>query len=231
MRRALRIFSIALITAGVVVMVDVAMTLIWKEPISTVYGSIQQSQAGGELDDVSDDFASDDDVAALQRQIARGAENAEVLAPGDSKRLAELFAEKVKTGQAIGRIDIPEMGQDDVMFQGTDEVTLRKGPGHYPDTALPGEGKTIGVAGHRTTYLAPFRRINELSKGDEIRVEMPYGRFTYKVEKTEIVDPYDVEVVDNVGYERIVLTACHPLYSAAQRYVAFGRLVAAEPRQ
>ena len=229
MRRPLRILSVALITAGLVIMLDVAATLLWKEPVSTVYGSIQQSRADGELDDVNADFAADAEVSALQRQIARGAENSEVLSPADSKRLAGLFSKRLEIGMPIGRIVIPRMNQDDVMLQGTDDATLREGPGHYPDTALPGEGKTIGVAGHRTTYLAPFRRINELQKGDEIRVEMPYGTFTYEVEKTDIVDPYDVEVVDDVGYERIVLTACHPLYSAAQRYVAFGRLVSAEP--
>ena len=229
MRRPLRILSVALITAGLVIMLDVAATLLWKEPVSTVYGSIQQSRADGELDDVNADFAADAEVSALQRQIARGAENSEVLSPADSKRLAGLFSKRLEIGRPIGRIVIPRMNQDDVMLQGTDDATLREGPGHYPDTALPGEGKTIGVAGHRTTYLAPFRRINELQKGDEIRVEMPYGTFTYEVEKTDIVDPYDVEVVDDVGYERIVLTACHPLYSAAQRYVAFGRLVSAEP--
>ncbi|UJA20002.1 class E sortase [Thermoleophilia bacterium SCSIO 60948] len=229
MRRALRILSIALITAGIVVMADVAATLLWKEPVSTVYGSIQQSRADGELSELNEAFAADADVVELLDQIRSGAQGAE-LSPADSKRLAGLFAKKIETGEAIGRIEIPAMDQDDVMLQGTDDATLREGPGHYPDTALPGEGKTIGVAGHRTTYLAPFRRINELEKGDEIRVEMPYGNFTYEVEKTEIVDPYDVEVVDNVGYERIVLTACHPLYSAAQRYVAFGRLTSATPR-
>lgn len=228
MHRALRVLSIALITAGIVVALDVVVTLVWKEPLSTVYGSIQQSQADGELDDLSDAFASDAEVEALLRQIRQGAEGAQSLSAGESKRLAGLFERQIKSGEAIGRIVIPEMGQDAVLIEGTDEAALRKGPGHYPDTALPGEGKTVGVAGHRTTYLAPFRRINELSKDDEIRVELPYGTFTYEVEKTDIVDPYDVEVVDNVGYERIVLTACHPLYSAAQRYVAFGRLVSAQ---
>jgi len=85
-------------------------------------------------------------------------------------------------------------------------------------------GGTTAIAGHRTTYGAPFRKINEIEDGDEIRVELPYGAFTYEVQKHAIVDPGDVEVVDSIGYERVVLTACHPLYSAAQRYVVFGRL-------
>ena len=114
---------------------------------------------------------------------------------------------------------MPAIGIDYVFVQGTDEADLEKGPGHYPDTALPGQGKTIGIAGHRTTYLAPFRKIADIDKGDEVVLDMPYGRFTYDVVKTDIVDPTDVGVVDDVGVERVVLTACHPLYSAAQRYV------------
>ncbi|WP_410964999.1 class E sortase, partial [Salmonella sp. SAL4435] len=79
-------------------------------------------------------------------------------------------------------------------------------------SAFPGQGKTMGIAGHRTTYLAPFRRIDEIQPGDEITLQMPYATFTYEVEKHEIVNPNDVEIVKNVGYDRLVLTACHPLY-------------------
>ena len=109
-------------------------------------------------------------------------------------------------------------------MNGTDTSTLQKGPGRYPQTPLPGYGETTGIAGHRTTYLAPLRKINEIEDGDEIRVELPYGAFTYEVEKHEIVKPSDVEIVDPVGYERVVLTACHPLYSAAQRWAVFAKL-------
>ena len=134
------------------------------------------------------------------------------------------------TGEGIGRIKIPSIDRPrTVVVEGTDTATLQKGPGHYPDTAFPGQGKTIGIAGHRTTYLAPFRHIDEIADGDEIVLEMPYGTFTYEVEKHEIVDPCQVEIVDDVGYERLVLTACHPLYSAAQRWAVFARLADAEP--
>jgi len=88
---------------------------------------------------------------------------------------------------------------------------------------MPGKGGTVGVAGHRTTYLAPFRKIDKLVRGDRIVLEMPYGEFGYRVEKTRIVSPTATEVKRRVGYERLVLTACHPLYSAAQRIVVFAR--------
>jgi len=83
----------------------------------------------------------------------------------------------------------------------------------------------VGIAGHRTTYGAPFRRIDETERGDEIVVEMPYARFVYRFERSRIVDPSQVDVVRDVERDRLVLTACHPLYSAAERYVVFARQV------
>ena len=68
-----------------------------------------------------------------------------------------------------------------VFVQGTDESSLELGPGHYPETAMPGQGKTIAIAGHRTTYLAPFRHIDSMKTGDKITLKMPYGTFVYSV--------------------------------------------------
>src|SRR3954467_8219831 len=115
------------------------------------------------------------------------------------------------------------------MVQGTDTASLRKGPGHYPETAFPGEGRTVAVAGHRTTYLAPFRTVNKLGKGDRILMKMPYGSFTYEVERTRIVPATALWVVKDMGYDRLVLSACHPLYSASPRIVVFARLVSEAP--
>jgi sortase A len=213
--RVLRIASVMFITAGLVIGVDVAMTLAYKEPLSTIYGSIQQGQA-------------EDDLKALEGRFPAPADLQAVEHAGDVeervKLLAERFGQQVHTGEGIGRIVVPSVGIDYVVIEGTDTASLQKGPGRYPDTAFPGEGKTIGIAGHRTTYLAPFHDINEIEDGAEIRLEMPYGTFTYTVEKHEIVDPSQTEIVDNVGYERLVMTACHPLYSAAQRWAVFAKL-------
>ncbi|MDQ3318871.1 MAG: sortase, partial [Actinomycetota bacterium] len=79
------------------------------------------------------------------------------------------------------------------------------------------------------TYMAPFRTVNRLRRRQPIVLEMPYGRFTYRVEKARIVPPTATEVTRDVGYDRLVLTACHPLYSAAERIVVFARLERAEP--
>ena len=121
------------------------------------------------------------------------------------------------------------IGISEYVVEGTDTTSLRKGPGHYPETPLPGEPGTTAIAGHRTTYGAPFRHIDELKPRQRIIIDMPDGRFVYRVEQTKIVDDQDLSVLDEVGYQRLVLSACHPLYSAAERIIVFARFVKREP--
>ena len=147
----LHIVSVALITAGLVILADVATTLAWREPVSSVYGSIQQHQAASQLADLERTFPSPADLRRADR------------ANGNRRRvglLADLFAKRVHTGEAIGRITIPSIGLNVVAVQGTDTASLQKGPGHYPDTPFPGQRGTTAFAGHRTTYLAPFRHLD-----------------------------------------------------------------------
>jgi sortase A len=132
-------------------------------------------------------------------------------------------------GDAVARIEIPAIGVSEYVVEGTDTGSLRKGPGHYPETPLPGEPGTTAIAGHRTTYGAPFREIDQVERGQVIRIDMPDGRFVYHVQRTKIVDDSDFSVLDEVGYQRLVLSACHPLYSAAQRIIVFARLERREP--
>jgi len=131
-------------------------------------------------------------------------------------------------GDAIARIEIPAIGVSEYVVEGTDTGSLRKGPGHYPETPLPGERGTSAIAGHRTTYGAPFRDIDDLKRGQRIVVDMPDGRFLYRVERTRIVDDQDLSVLEPRGYRRLMLSACHPLYSAAQRVIVFARQVRRE---
>ncbi len=215
--RPLRILSTALLTAGVVVMADVGLTLAWQEPVSAAYTAYEQWRAADRLDEITKEFDSSE------------TDSSETVDPAEVRRLAKRFEGKVSEGDPIGRLKVPRIDLNVVLMNGTDTGTLQKGPGRYPQTALPGFGETTGIAGHRTTYAAPLRRINEIEDGDEVRVELPYGTFVYKVQKHEIVSPQDVEIVYPVGYERVVLTACHPLYSAAQRWAVFAKLKRYEP--
>ena len=220
MKRFGHILSIALITAGLVVLVDVGVTLAYEEPISSLYGSIRQSQAANELDDLEASYPRPAD----RRAVARVKEPKQQVSI-----LARRFSRQVSSGDAIGTIVAPDMdGLDMVFVEGTDSTSLEKGPGHYPETPMPGERGTVGIAGHRTTYLAPFRHIDSMEIGDPITLRMPYGTIRYRVEKTAIVDPSDVGVVRKVGYNRLVLSACNPLYSAAERYIVFARQVGEE---
>jgi len=215
------IVSVALITAGLVVLADVGITLAYKEPLSSVYSSIKQNEAARQLSEV-------------EAQYPTSADRRAVASVGETKRrisiLARRFAARAGTGDAIGRILAPAMdGLNMVVVQGTDTASLQKGPGHYPETPFPGQGGTVAIAGHRTTYLAPFRHIDSVEPGDTITLEMPYGRFSYRVQRTAIVDPSDVGIVKPVGYERLVLSACNPLYSADRRIIVFARLVSERP--
>jgi sortase A len=117
-----------------------------------------------------------------------------------------------------------------VVVQGTDHETLKKGPGHYIGSGLPGEGHLIYVAGHRTTYLAPFATINNLRVGDYINFEVPYGTFTYRVTRHYVVADNAVAVLKDRGTELLRLQACHPRFFATHRYLVDAKLVNVAPR-
>lgn len=215
MRRALRAISTVLIVAGALMIADAGITLAWQEPVSALLARIEQNKLSGQLDEIEAAPPT-----RVQQRVLRALDT-------QRRRIAFLAREArrtAQTGDPIGRIAIPRIGADFVVVQGTDSATLRKGPGHYPATTFPGLPGTVAIAGHRTTYLAPFRNVDELERGDRIVLTMPYGRFTYAVERTQIVKPTALWVTRDVGYQRLVLSACHPLYSAAERIVVFARL-------
>lgn len=208
-----------LIIAGLLLLLDAGVTLAWQEPLTALVATIERGQIDKRL---LDGPAA---LSPLDRQALAALGS-------DQQRIAFLARREQRelvTGEAMGRIRIPRIGADYVVVQGTDEASLEKGPGHYPTSALPGLGRTVAIAGHRTTYLAPFRHIDALRPGDRIVLRMPYGRFVYLVQFHRIVTPTSWWVTRDVGYERLILSACNPLYSAAQRIVVFARLAAVVP--
>jgi sortase A len=128
-------------------------------------------------------------------------------------------------GDAVAHMRIPDIGVDKIVIEGVTLDDLKRGPGHYPDTPLPGQPGNAAIAGHRTTYGAPFNRINELEPGDEILITTVQGTFRYEVSDQLIVSPSEVAVLDDFGDNRLTLTACHPKYSARQRIVVVAALV------
>jgi sortase A len=206
--------------SGALLIVEAAVTVLWQEPVSAFLAS--RSQA-----DLEDDFEDLRRALRAERATLRATEPKSVPTIED---LAARQATTAEIGEAVGRIEIPAIDSSFTFVEGVDRGSLRKGPGHYVQTSLPGQGGTVALAGHRTTYLAPFREIDELERGDAIRIRMPYGRFRYEVEGSAIVDPGSISVLGETDHERLVLTACHPLYSAAQRIVVFGSLQRAPGR-
>jgi sortase A len=219
-RRLIRDISSVLIISGLLLVVDAGVTLIWQEPVTAVVAMIKRNQIDKRFLSYHSAPLSPLDAHAL------GA-----LHTMDQRIsfLARREQRQVSTGAAIGKIVIKKIGASFDIVQGTDTSSLEKGPGHYPGTAFPGLGQTVAIAGHRTTYLAPFRHIDALAPGDRIVLDMPYGKFTYIVQYHKIVLPTALWVINNVGYDRLVLSACNPLYSAAQRIIVFARLAQVQP--
>jgi LPXTG-site transpeptidase (sortase) family protein len=130
---------------------------------------------------------------------------------------------RVPEGTAFGWISIPRIGLRAVVVEGTSTGDLEKGPGHYRITALPGLGDTVAIAGHRTTWGAWFRHLDDLHKGDPIVLRLPYGTVSYRVTGERSVLPNDWSVLRDRGYHRLILSTCDPPGSASHRLIVFAR--------
>jgi sortase A len=193
----------ACITAGVLILLFVAYQL-WGT-------GIREAQAQSSLESefeqrVGDDEGDGDDALPTATTIP------DVSPPAAIE------------GDAVARLRIPSIGVDKIVVEGVETSDLKRGPGHYPGSPLPGQPGNAAIAGHRTTYGAPFNRLDELEVGDEILVVTEQGGFLYEVREQLIVSPDQVEVLDDFGDDRLTLTACHPKYSARQRIVIVAAL-------
>ena len=215
MRRTLRSFSSVIIGAGALLIADAAVTLAWEEPVTHLFTERQQSVLEGRFQTLRAAPVPADQRQAL-RQL-RGARERVAF-------LARALDRSAAPGSAIGEIRLPRIDERFVVVKGSGTAALRKGPGSYDGIGLPGTPGTAAIAGHRTTYGAPFHDLDELKPGDPVTVVMPYATFTYRVERTRIVEPDDLSVLTRRRYDRLVLSACHPLYSAQQRIVVLARL-------
>jgi len=144
-------------------------------------------------------------------------------------RSARDWRRRLRRGDAVGRLRIPTLDVDEIVVDGTDTETLKRGPGRYRGSAVPGEGELVYVAGHRTTYGAPFSRIDRLRKGDPVFVELPYGTFEYRITGHRIVPADELSVLRSRGVELLALQACHPRFFASHRYIAYAEPVALVP--
>jgi sortase A len=220
MRHAARVLGTVLLAAGLLAAAWTITVWRWQDPFTALYTHYEQAKLGRSLDNQITAYRTahrrTESTAVRERQLVAAAAAAE-------RRHA-------RVGQAIGRIIVPRMGLDMVVVNGTDEATLKKGPGRYLRSALPGQGRLVYIAGHRTTYLAPFSKIDQLHKGDRVTIVMPYATFVYRVTGFRIVAANDLSVLHSPGHELLELQACHPRFFATHRFVAFALPVKVIPR-
>jgi sortase A len=203
-----------LITGGVLILLFVAYQL-WGT-------GIREAQAQNRLEDSFEETLDQADASTTTTTTS-------TTLPGEPAPPETVPSiDPVPEGEATAHLRIPAIGVDKIVVEGVALPDLKKGPGHYPNTPLPGQEGNAAIAGHRTTYGAPFNRIDELVAGDEIFVETVQGEFRYLVTEQLIVSPTQVEVLDDKGDNRLTLTACHPKYSARQRIVVVAELAPEE---
>ena len=219
--RAVHALAIVMILVGALALLDALVTVVWQEPITALYALIEQDHLNGALRKVE---------RAQPTPLER---RALASLPDERARIAFLARELERhsgDGAAVGRIWIPRVDARYIVVKGTDTEDLKSGPGIYSETSFPGIPGTTAIAGHRTTYLAPFRDINLLKPGNHIVVSMPYAHFTYTVTGQRVVWPDDVSAaVSQVGYSRLVLSACTPLFTAEKRLLVYARLTRTVP--
>jgi sortase A len=219
MRRAMRIGGLVLIVAGLLGLGWTLTVWLWQDPFTGLYTRWQQHRLTQQYD----------------RLLLRWRPAVETARdPADERRTvareAAAYQRETHAGQAIGRIVIGRLGLNMILVDGTDHDSLTRGPGRDLRTYMPGENRLVYIAGHRTTYLAPFAHIDDIRKGDYITIKVPYGTFTYRAFRHEIVPADDVAMLRSPRHELLRLQACHPRFFATHRYLVDARLVSVRPR-
>jgi sortase A len=218
MRRAIRTTGTVLMIVGVLAAIWAVVVWRWEDPFTALYTIWKQRGLSAQYARRASDFKPSlgaGSLAAERRGIALEAARYRA----DSRR-----------GEAIGRIRIPRIGLSIILVNGTDEETLKKGPGRYLHSYMPGENRLVYIAGHRTTYLAPFSHIDAIRPGDSVEIDVPYGTFFYRVVGHRIVKATNLSVLRSPRHEQLELQACHPRFFATDRYIVYAHLRRVVPR-
>jgi sortase A len=161
----------------------------------------------------------------LDAAQARKAGSSTTSTTGSAGEITTTTAPRARpSGEAVAIIRIPKIGVEKAVVQGVGVPDLKKGPGHYPTTPMPGQPGNAAIAGHRTTYGAPFFRLDELVAGDRIDVTTDQGDFTYRVREAKVVRPSQNEVLAASPDNLLTPTTCNPRFSAAQRLIVVSTL-------
>lgn len=210
-----RILGTVMITAGVLLAAWAITVWQWQDPFTAILQSRDQRALS----------------RTFERELQRHPAPPVAVAATPAKvreslpRAAARWRKVRKEGDAIARLRIPRLGISEIVVNGTDPSSLKRGPGRYLGTAMPGQGQLVYIAGHRTTYGAPFARIDRMRKGDRIFIELPYGTIEYAVTGHRIVPADELSVLKSKGFEQLVLQACHPRFFATHRYLVYAEPV------
>jgi sortase A len=227
MRRLVRALGALLIVAGGGCLVWALIVWQWQDPFTNLYTRYEQRKLADRYEQ----------LVALERTNGGGAGLA--TARTQLEQAARRAAARAGRGGPLGRIRIPAIGVDMLFVNGTDRTSLKKGPGRYagapvdldgyvgspPRAYMPGERNLVYIAGHRTTYGAPFSRIDRIKKRDRVVLELPYATFTYSITGYRIVPATRIEILRSRGAEQLALQACHPRFMATERYIVYAKPV------
>ena len=219
MKRPLRIVGTLCAGAGVLAALWALTVWRWQDPFTALYTTHQQQR----LETVYEQRRAAYTPPVAKREPVR-AQRAAIA------QAALRYRQRLGARDAVGRLIVPRLGLDAIIVNGTDGSSLTKGPGRYEQSYVPGEGELVYIAGHRTTYGAPFAHIERMRPGDRVTIEVPYGTFTYRVRNSIIVPADDVKRLRSSGYEVLALQACHPRFFATQRYIVYATPMRVVPR-
>ena len=217
MRRFARAAGLVMAVAGVLTLVWALVVWQWQDPFTGLYTTWQQHRLEGQLNREFHEYAGPRPALAVQGTTTHAEAHAVGLAAARFRRTAT-------EGQPIGRIVIPRLGLNMILVNGTNDGSLKRGPGRDLRTYMPGQNRLVYIAGHRTTYLAPFSHIEDIRPGDPITLEMPYATFRYRAVRHVIVRADDLAVLRSPRHELLALQACHPRFFATHRYIVYARL-------
>lgn len=227
MRLAARVSGSLLAGAGALGLAWALLVWQWQDPFTALYSAHQQARLRADYEQLVASYRPISLQATAGATRARQGAAEAALVREEARR----YRRGLEQGQPLGRLRVPRLGLNSVVVVGTDTEPLKKGPGWYTGSFLPGEGELVYIAGHRTTYLAPFARIDRLQPGDLVSLEMPYANVTYRVRRHVIVPASDVARLRSHGREVLALQACHPRFFATHRYIVYADPVRVAPRR
>jgi sortase A len=212
-----------LLVVGFGVLAWAATVYLWKDPFTTAYTAYEQRKLESSLDRRFETWKP-------ARRPASHATAQPKPKIDDVRSEARRFRLESHEGDAIAKLKIPRIHLDAVVVNGTGTADLRRGPGRHLETYMPGERQLVYIAGHRTTYGAPFGDIDKIRPGDLITASLPYATVTYRVTGHRIVDDNDLSVLKTHHREQLVLQACHPRFFASERYLVYATPISVKRR-